>query len=194
MNYNENVFNNIDSEEAAYWLGFIHADGHINKRSLEIELKSQDYKHLIKFSEFIKKDKNPKVTFRNKQYPTCRINIGSKKLCDNLRNIAKSINIINFIPEDFIFHFLRGLFDGDGSIGKDRIDIIGFTPVIEKIKEILDCGRIEYECYKGISRIYIYGLKRGKALNILHKLYDNASIFLDRKYIQYQNLLSPTSK
>lgn len=37
-NYNDNYFENIDTEEKAYWLGFIAADGSIvnNNRALEI--------------------------------------------------------------------------------------------------------------------------------------------------------------
>ena len=30
--FNESIFDNIDSEEKAYWLGFIYADGYISSR------------------------------------------------------------------------------------------------------------------------------------------------------------------
>lgn len=32
--YNENIFDSIDSEEKAYWLGFIYADGYISSDPL----------------------------------------------------------------------------------------------------------------------------------------------------------------
>ena len=48
--FNEHVFDNIDSEEKAYWLGFIFADGYISSQegnyNFEISLKGSDKEHL----------------------------------------------------------------------------------------------------------------------------------------------------
>ena len=57
--FDANIFDKIDSEEKAYWLGFIFADGSIRSHkegeksayTLEISLKGSDYEHLIKFSK-----------------------------------------------------------------------------------------------------------------------------------------------
>ena len=52
---NIKIFETINSEDSAYWLGFIYADGYIiankNKRNYElgIELSSLDIEHLNKF-------------------------------------------------------------------------------------------------------------------------------------------------
>lgn len=53
---NENYFEKIDSEEKAYWLGFLYADGnvrmHKNKSGiLKLKLKQSDKKHIEKFSK-----------------------------------------------------------------------------------------------------------------------------------------------
>ena len=59
--YNENYFKIIDSEEKAYWLGFLYADGCITRfyrneklksMSLELTLQSNDIEHLKKFLKF----------------------------------------------------------------------------------------------------------------------------------------------
>lgn len=54
----ETYFDEIDSEEKAYWLGFIYADGYIRERksgkSLEIKLAVKDKKHLELFREHLK--------------------------------------------------------------------------------------------------------------------------------------------
>jgi hypothetical protein len=52
---NEDFFGNIDNEKKAYWLGFISADGNINKTSntLYIALKASDAPHLQKFLDDI---------------------------------------------------------------------------------------------------------------------------------------------
>ena len=55
INYNRHIFDNIDNEEKAYWLGFIVADGYLNldKHMLRIKLGHKDKQHLIKFINFI---------------------------------------------------------------------------------------------------------------------------------------------
>ena len=40
--YNKNVFDTIDTEEKAYWLGFIYADGYLNSSPL-FDNKKTDY-------------------------------------------------------------------------------------------------------------------------------------------------------
>lgn len=39
---NENYFEKIDSENKAYWIGFISADGNVYKNKLSIELNNKD--------------------------------------------------------------------------------------------------------------------------------------------------------
>ena len=59
--YNENVFENIDNEESAYWLGFLYADGYVRYREkygseLRLKLSVRDKDHLLKFKKFITSD------------------------------------------------------------------------------------------------------------------------------------------
>ena len=53
--YNHNYFENIDTKEKAYWLGFIYADGNVNKAgsTLRINLQGKDHLHLAKFNKHI---------------------------------------------------------------------------------------------------------------------------------------------
>ena len=57
--FNENIFDIIDTEEKAYWLGFIFADGYIEtpkpnmKYTFEICLSCKDKHHLEKFNIFM---------------------------------------------------------------------------------------------------------------------------------------------
>jgi hypothetical protein len=52
---NEHIFDCIDTEEKAYWLGFLYADGNIssNGHRLEIALSIKDLEHLSKFKNFL---------------------------------------------------------------------------------------------------------------------------------------------
>lgn len=59
VKFNEHVFDKIDTEEKAYWLGFIYADGYISSESskyknvFELSLSIKDLEHVKKFNEFM---------------------------------------------------------------------------------------------------------------------------------------------
>lgn len=77
-------FKTIDTEEKAYWLGFIAADGNIRKNLLacSIELKLSDKGHLEKFAECF--DGYYRVEELQREYPSARIQIYSKQCCLDL--------------------------------------------------------------------------------------------------------------
>ena len=54
--FNENIFDEIDTAEKAYWIGFITADGYVNeeKNFLTIKLQYRDKNHLKKIDKFNK--------------------------------------------------------------------------------------------------------------------------------------------
>lgn len=140
--FNENIFDVIDTEEKAYWLGFIFADGYIdsspldpNKKSVynfELSLKGNDTEHLNKFNIFMGyKGNNVKIsdTYCTSQERVkcqrCRWLIANKHLWETLNSygcVPKKSLILQF-PDESIFkstslikHFIRGYFDGDGCI------------------------------------------------------------------------------
>jgi len=117
---NENFFNTIDSEEKAYWLGFIAADGCIRKNDsgsneFSIGLAMKDYEHLMLFKQRLKSEHTISV---NKNTNMCRLRIVRKSFTDDLirHGIVQSKTMKPFhVPDKFETHWLRGLFDGDGS-------------------------------------------------------------------------------
>lgn len=137
--YNESYFENIDTEEKAYWLGFIYADGCIREKQgkgknkglgLEISLKESDKKHLEKFIKSIECNdeniiKKKIVNLNNKQYVSYRVVINSTKMCKDLISkgayMRKSLKLKfptkNIVSDELVRHFIRGYFDGDGNIG-----------------------------------------------------------------------------
>ena len=76
-----NIFKNINSEEKAYWLGFLYADGNVSLKdnSIELSLQSLDIEHLYKFKSFIKTTNLPTLNI-SKKYNRCRITISNKQL------------------------------------------------------------------------------------------------------------------
>lgn len=156
-------FEVIDTEEKAYWLGFIMADGCVthsySKASetyqekrydrLTITLAKKDYDHLIKFAKDIGYsgivETGESFNF-GKTHEYARLRITSVKLCTDLinKNVypKKSGKEEPFeLPDKLKKHYLRGYFDGDGyfSIYKRKIDNhfsseFGFLGSFEMIK------------------------------------------------------------
>ena len=132
-NYDENYFEKIDNKEKAYWLGLLFADGYVRKRKqfngkhkqggiVGISLKNGDEYLLEKFIFDLKS--TYKLTKQIKdEFLSYKLEINSSKMANDLINLGcfpnKSLVLLppNLVDE-FIPHFIRGYFDGDGSIGR----------------------------------------------------------------------------
>lgn len=164
LKFNENIFDCIDTEEKAYWLGFIWADGYIDSSSLnsnkksvynfELSLKVDDVSHLEKFNKFMDHiDNNVKISNTKcgeKVCKRCRWFITNKHLWNTLNTLGctpqKSLtlkfpNESIFKSKDLIRHFIRGYWDGDGCLSwhnKEHTDpsisVLGTEDMLEGIK------------------------------------------------------------
>ena len=210
--FNENVFDIINTEEKAYWLGFLYADGYISKNNqIELSLKAEDYNHLIKFCNFISIDtdriRRKQGKIKDKIYENYRISFRSAPMVKRLTEIGCKNNkslILEFpdeklfISKDLITHFIRGYVDGDGCIsftkdGRLAISIIGTFKFLNKIKEYLpEFAESKLITDKRRDNNITRSLKcsHSKADIVLTKLYKNSSIFLERKYSRLAVLLS----
>ena len=161
----EHVFDNIDTEEKAYWLGFLMADGynHETKTCVALRLQARDKEILEKYKLFLKTDV-PIYTFTRvtsvnhlvKQY--CEVNICSPWFSDSLAKLGckqgktESLTFPEKVPEKLYNHFIRGYFDGDGCISvkirKDRrkrngksmryqFTIVGKPNFLQKVQAII---------------------------------------------------------
>lgn len=207
LRFNENIFDNIDTEEKAYWLGFIYADGYIGSRPLEDSKKSvynfelslslHDKEHLQKFADFMEHPTNIKYdSYR------CRFFITNKHLWNTLNNYGctprKSLtlefpNENIFKSKDLIRHFIRGYFDGDGCVSytkiKNNYSIITNCLGTENIlNNILNYSKIKANLSlnnrKNILTKY-FNLGKTKSFILCDYIYENCSIYLTRKYKRY---------
>lgn len=132
--FNYEYFKKIDSEEKAYWLGFIYADGSVREISqncgeLRISLVTEGKKHLEKlakalnYSGFVSGPYTMKWSYkgvaRTSEYwslTLCEYNFFKDLV--NLGVVPNKTYLVQFpnIPTDLHRHFIRGLFDGDGCI------------------------------------------------------------------------------
>ena len=121
--YNHNYFEQIDSIDKAYFLGFIFADGYINKSGLYLNIALKDKEILYSFANFL--DNNGDIiSFIDEKY--IRLALYSQKISSDLSKLGafqqKSEKLLppNNISPEYISHFIRGFFDGNGSIYFDK--------------------------------------------------------------------------
>lgn len=194
--YNRQFFNKIDDEEKAYWAGFIAADGNIRKDFLKmrIELNIQDYSHLEKFKKSIQGE-NPIIESIRPKNHSCYIDVNCKEFCLALNNLGitpkKSLTLkidFDLIPKELRNHFIRGYFDGDGSINKylrkDKdcyeweISFISSKDFLNQILEELNKKRNFYSCGNNFR---ISFKAKQDIEDIINYLYKDATIYMDRK-------------
>ena len=196
------IFDKIDTEEKAYWLGFLEADGCVHSGNgdfrIELGLKAEDYHHLEKFKKFI--GKNNKISWRasTKSY---RFNFRDKKIHSDLIRLGcvpKKSLILNFpnesqVPDNLLKHFIRGYFDGDGSFwfeGKQfGLNILSSSSFLNGLKKRIKIFSdisiypVHYERPNGAYRIQTGSSDVINAF--LEWIYKDSNIYLDRKYQKY---------
>ncbi len=132
--YKHDYFSSIDSQDKAYWIGFIHADGFIrntknkynsSEKYLSFQLARKDKSHLQKFIDAIQSDipiKDGQTNLNGKIFLNSSIRIRNVHIVNDLINLGFSPgnklnnNVIPNIPKQYVRDFIRGLFDGDGCI------------------------------------------------------------------------------
>lgn len=202
--FNINVFDTIDTEEKAYWLGFIFADGYIgstpireDKKSVynfELSLALKDIEHLEKFKKFISFEKEiTKDSYR------CRIMVANKHFWTILNsygcvpNKSLTLKFPNCIPNDLIRHFIRGYFDGDGCITRHvyintvspAINVIGTSDFLNNIINYSDTTPNIRHDKRHSEETLILEWNKDDGVKFINYLYKNSSIYLDRKFKLY---------
>lgn len=195
-------FDQIVSEEQSYWLGMLAADGSVTNKQLILQLAEVDIDHVIKFKNFIGVDYKISKTITNlngELFNGYRYVVSSSNFVKSLVKhglVPKKSITLEFpktIPNELIRHYIRGLVDGDGSFSIDKSDRLHFSLVssLDVCKEvqrhlIKNCNINETKLYEMISKIgekyyYLNYCGSKQCCRIADYLYDDATIFLDRK-------------
>ena len=209
--FDEFFFDEINTEEKAYWLGFIYADGYLAKPStIGIELKSTDKAHLEKFRKSVKAEHEVKIYNKKSTYgpqESCRIAFASKHMFNILLNYYGSHKktFEGHFPiitnQELMPHLIRGFFDGDGSLHglprdnkhlfKPAIDFIGTKETLTFIEELSGFKWSWSQRYpeKNTNNYQISCSRVNDCINFLNYMYKDATIYLNRKYERYTMLL-----
>lgn len=195
--HNDNFFSD-NTNESAYWAGFIAADGCIIKNRIRIKLKSTDENHLISFIKSINSNckvlhsigkRNETITYSS------LVSITSKKMIEDLSNIYNITENKSFTLQpplisdtNLIHSFIKGIFDGDGTIYyKDNryycIVFYGTKTINSWIKEIIDnlMGVNSGSIYKK-KNIFCYEMNKSASEFFINYFKKIKTPFLERKW------------
>jgi hypothetical protein len=230
--FNKEYFDVINTKDKAYWLGFIWCDGYVCKRirnngrieyNLKLSLSEQDGSHLEKFKLALSSThpiKKYKVKSFNNEICEYRFFLSNnylpKKLYEEYGLIPHRHNIenlINKIPETLVSHFIRGVFDAEGSINYsinydgNKLGWRKYDLTITTYHDLLiyiDDKLIKQKIFENKHKLY-HRHKNGdlhcrslkicgnrQILNMLHFIYkdSNDNIRLERKYQRYLDMLN----
>jgi len=206
-------FDSINTNDKAYFLGLLYADGYncTDKNVLELSLQTRDkeilslFKKCLASNRPIKRyvDKRPKRgTDRSILY------VNSRRICQNLDSLGctnKKSHKISFptIKERFKKHFIRGFFDGDGSVYISKGKIInGYVKrsptghvafssnkkfiegLFKQLKKFNPC-KVRDKRKKDTWYLNITGIA---AIQFLESIYFGTTTYIKRKYKKYQEV------
>jgi hypothetical protein len=218
--FDETFFKQIDTEEKAYWLGFLYADGYVSAKKSKI-CKTIQYKLTIGLAEIEPLEKFKKcinATHKIKShnyggYKQFILNITSQILYNQLINLGcfqnKSLTLKfpteNQVPKELIKHFIRGYFDGDGSISegkskqkrndaifvyiKPQIQICGTFEFLTDLKKYMPFNVSIVKDKRRVSNTWFLafnGTKRG--YNFYKWIYENSHVYLKRKKVKFEDI------
>jgi hypothetical protein len=122
----DHSFSVIDTEEKAYWLGALYADGNVSKtasRSGQIFLTSTDKEWIGEFMRFIKSTNSPRSEYHVKfKKFIWKAQITSAIMYEDLVShgcvpVKSKVIKVPELDSNLMYHFVRGYFDGDGTVG-----------------------------------------------------------------------------
>jgi len=208
LDYNDRYFEIIDTPDKAYFLGLLAADGNISPRltAARIALKEQDCNILEQFRKFLGegapelKTKISKINERNCA-PQKILVLSKKSLVEDLLKLGitpnKSYTLkLSCNLREFKKDFLRGVWDGDGSVTERRFKVT--TASLEFAYQlqtwILDVSGlslpIKSELTKNGKDLYsIPGyIRDAKAIQAI---YGGSSLGIERKLKAYEQYWEP---
>lgn len=226
--FNYRFFQYIDTEEKAYWLGFLFADGYVSSKgnAIGLSISLKDIDHLKKYNSALHYSKGLSVSethrFGDKDNH-CNKNgeimymVSTTIANEDMRNdlIQKGCvpnkSLILEFPDESIFkesakyskkelilHFIRGYFDGDGTLGlyqhsntntnlEESLIFVGTEKFLKKLQEYIGEGFLMHKSNCG-EFTYRLSYSTKKAFNVAELMYKNSTVHLERKYNIYLNM------
>ena len=210
---NEHIFDEIDTEEKAYWLGFLYADGCVvnAKPRIELSLSDKDTEHLNKYIKFLDFDRTPLLKKNGldkngNQLYLYSVGFSShhmkevliEKGCTPRKSLTLEFPKEEiFKSKDLIRHFIRGYCDGDGCLGIyqklgngmiTEISFVGTENFLKGIQTYVGInGNLKNKSSENYNNLaFKLHYTNAKARVVARKLYENSNMYLNRKYNIYK--------
>ena len=210
--FDETIFDSIDTEEKAYWLGFIFADGCILSSPLNSTtpkyvftmcLALIDTGHLFKLENFMQVDKSKVKVYDYTDYngnkkQQAKFDLCNQHLWETLNshgctpNKSLTLKYPNCIKQDLKRHFLRGYFDGDGSFGiygtrslfgELNLSCVGTKDILDNLFSDFSVNMYHHNNHS--EETLTITANSEKAKQILDYMYQDSTVYLDRKFNKY---------
>ena len=193
---NDTYFDNIDTEEKAYWLGFIVADGCVTQKGVFIvNLSSKDKDHLIRLKHALGSG-HPVTDILGGR--AVNLTIGCKRLCAGLAThgvvyLKTKRTVWPTLRPDLEHHFARGYFDGDGCIVPTNFSIAGYEPFLLQYQQVLvnNIDGMRFTKLRSVNGGTFHVMQYGgnpQLRKIRGYLYKNASVYLTRKFVRFSSI------
>jgi hypothetical protein len=189
----------IDTENKAYLMGWIASDGCVQPGEVKISIHQKDEEILLLLRDLVCSDIPIRKTRNGDTVGLliCSTHI-SRSVCKHLSIKPGKKSYVVCFPEleteELKWHFLRGFFDGDGSvgtnhvgleIGKPRCNITSSSPrMLSSIQELCNTKNSRSRD-RNSEKVEWWGTH---ALDFLTRLYENSTIHLARKYEKFCEL------
>lgn len=201
---NENAFDEL-TPEVMYWIGMLYADGHVAKGigySVELSQHKNDRDVLEKYLQFLKCNK---AISESEDNNVIRVRFGCEKIHKRLRELGfKNDKSYTAEPHDLLKHsrdFWRGVVDGDGHVNKSWkngdgwrqvVHLCGTEATCQGFKEFVDNNGVDSEA--SVRKVpnestWVIVYEYRKAKQVADLLYKDATVYLDRKYQKYLEII-----
>lgn len=208
---NENYFDEIDTSNKAYILGFLYADGYNDEKngSITVALNSKDryvLEHILSEcgSNAKIKEKTVKSFEKYKASQMVEVKLHSKKMSRDLtkwgcmQNKTYKITFPDFLSENLYSHFIRGYFDGDGCIYRYQQGIgvgVSFVSNLNFLKGLTKflCETLclEEKSIKSIKTVGVVNFYSEKDITAFYNyIYENSCFHLSRKFERFQSFFT----
>lgn len=202
---NDSYFDVIDEENKAYLLGFLAADGAVQKRgNIKITLSRVDKEFLEQIKKVLNTDYPIHDYLTKDGYETSELSFRSSQIMNELSKygiVNKKTYSFSFpynIPKKYYIDFIRGYWDGDGTVCKSggyvRTSLCSHQKVfLEEVIEILEKLGIPKVTIHKDKRSEVYYIQYAsqsseKLYNLFYKNKNSFDICLTRKYKKFVEL------
>lgn len=216
----ETYFGQIDTQEKAYWLGFLWADGCISKTTprasgpnrLRIAQKWSEIDHLMRFQAAIQSNYPIKQIRHPNNRLVAQLDINCRPLCEQLQKLGYDVKTkrvqIPAIDQKLLPHFMRGYFDGDGALSiyhqtikkwtipKQEWSLTGNKTLMHEMKGVLTkyagvTSTVSIKYYKkSPDSATVRYGKKEDIAKLYNYLYTDATIYLETKHRKFIEFFS----